>query len=288
MRNYLIASDLSSRSAAALGRALAILAADLRAGIQARLTVLHVMDDAGPDRPELLDMLRAKLGDPPQADRIDCLCLAGDPDETILAVAAKLEAHLILMGVPRPRRFLQGLTGTTAERVLSESKCPLAVIRNPATGNRTKQDWNRILLASDKDDAAPQVVTGAEALGYLSGADVTVLHATNLPEPTRLRTGGLSSVDLQNLDMHAMAEREHRLRRQLHPHFATVRHLDFAMRHGAAAEAILDLQASNHFDLVIMGARGRGSLMRTILGSTSAEIIRRINTDLLCIPLAQG
>lgn len=282
MRNYLIASDLSPRSAAALDRALALLAADLAAGRAARLALVHVMDDAAPARRDLPRLVRAQLHDQSLARHVDVICRPGDPDQVILGLADDLGAQLILMGVPRPRRFLQGLTGTTSERVLNEARVPLAVIRQP--GGRA---WDRILLALDDDDTMPQLVATAEALDCLAGADVTVLQATNLPGPAQLRTGGLGSVDLQSLDMHAMAEREHRLRRRLRGRFAATRHLDFAMRHGAAADAIVQMQASSHADLVVMGSRGRGSLARRILGSTSAEIIRRIDADLLCIPLAQ-
>lgn len=283
MRNYLIASDLSSRSLAAIGRAVALLAAELEAGVPARLTLLHVMDDSLPLPPDPEASLRAQLGDVAHAGHIDLLCRGGDPDQVILAVADELDAHLILMGVPRPRRFLQGLAGTTAERVVSETSRPLAVIRNTPS-----RQWRHVMLALDSDESASQLIALAQERRLLADADVTVLQATNLPGPGQLRTGGLSSVDLQNLDMHAMAEREHRLRRRLRHHFAPGHRLDFAMRHGAAAEAILALQSDNQFDLVVMGARGRGRLMRRVLGSTSAEIIERIDTDLLCIPLSAG
>ncbi|SMO49675.1 universal stress protein [Paracoccus laeviglucosivorans] len=274
MRRYLVASDLSARSAQAVARGVQL----ALASHDAELTLLHVTDDAGPDRPEACDLLRAQLpkGAPPG---IRCIANPGDPDEVILRVAEELGVDLVVMGIPRARRFPQALAGTTAERVLSAIRKPVAVIRRDAD-----RPWNRVMLAAEEDAATVAVIAGGTALGLWQGADLTVLHATNLPAPSGLRTAGLSSVDLQRIDMLAMGELEHRLRRRFSARLTDAAHLDFAMRHGAAAQAILDQQKQDHFDLVVMGSHGQGTLSRLICGSTSAEIIRDLDTDLICLP----
>lgn len=276
MRNYLVASDLSARSDAPLGRALAL----AKAGPQpARVVLLHVVDEDAGDPGQAQALLRAQARRCGADGSVTLLAIPGDPDETIQAQAQHLDAGLILLGLPRPRRFPLSLAGTTAERLLSATDRPLAIIRNPAGA-----PWHRQMLAVDDEPATLDLITRAKALGLITGADLTVLHATNLPGPAQLRTGGLSAVTLQSLDMHAMDELEQRLRRRWRTALSGSAHLDFALRHGPPAPAIAALQASGHFDLVIMGARGRGSLIRNLLGSTSAEIIRDIDTDLLCLP----
>lgn len=274
MRNYLVASDLSPRSDAPLARALALADAG-----PSQVTLLHVLDEHVADASEAQARLSAQAGRIGAGCAIQCLVLTGDPDETIEAQADRLDADLILLGIPRPRRFPQSLAGTTAERLLATSRRPLAIIRRPAA-----TPWQRQMLALADDPATVALILRARALGLIAGADVTVLHATNLPGPAQLRTGGLGAVALQTLDMHAMDELEQRLRRRWREALAGAAHLDFALRHGPPAPAITELQASGHFDLVIMGARGCGSLVRNLLGSTSAEIIRDIDTDLICIP----
>ena len=52
----------------------------------------------------------------------------GDPTERIVNFAKDEEAQLILMTTDGPDRFLDGLRGTTSERVLRKSHCPVAVI----------------------------------------------------------------------------------------------------------------------------------------------------------------
>jgi nucleotide-binding universal stress UspA family protein len=50
----------------------------------------------------------------------------GDADSVILEVAGALQAGLIIMTTDGPDGFLDGLRGTTSERVLRKSPCPVA------------------------------------------------------------------------------------------------------------------------------------------------------------------
>lgn len=54
--------------------------------------------------------------------------LEGDRTETIVHFAKEIGAKLIVMTTHGPDRFLDGLRGTTSERVLRKSHCPVAVI----------------------------------------------------------------------------------------------------------------------------------------------------------------
>jgi nucleotide-binding universal stress UspA family protein len=51
---------------------------------------------------------------------------AGDPVDVILQAANSLSADLIVMTTDGPDGFLDGLRGTTSERVLRKSRCPVA------------------------------------------------------------------------------------------------------------------------------------------------------------------
>jgi nucleotide-binding universal stress UspA family protein len=54
------------------------------------------------------------------------LARKGDPAEAILQAAAELKADLVLMTTDGPEGFLDGLRGTTSERVLRKIQCPVA------------------------------------------------------------------------------------------------------------------------------------------------------------------
>jgi nucleotide-binding universal stress UspA family protein len=50
----------------------------------------------------------------------------GEPTEVILQVAGEVAADLIVMTTDGPDGFLDGLRGTTSERVLRQARCPIA------------------------------------------------------------------------------------------------------------------------------------------------------------------
>jgi hypothetical protein len=50
----------------------------------------------------------------------------GEPADTILQTATELGADLIIMTTNGPDGFLDGLRGTTSERVLRKARCPVA------------------------------------------------------------------------------------------------------------------------------------------------------------------
>jgi nucleotide-binding universal stress UspA family protein len=52
----------------------------------------------------------------------------GDPEEVILQAATELSADLIIMTTDGPDGFLDGLRGTTSERVLRKVHCPVACL----------------------------------------------------------------------------------------------------------------------------------------------------------------
>jgi nucleotide-binding universal stress UspA family protein len=55
-----------------------------------------------------------------------CVARPGDPADIILQTAAELAADLIVMTTDGPDGFLDGLRGTTSERVLRKARCPVA------------------------------------------------------------------------------------------------------------------------------------------------------------------
>jgi nucleotide-binding universal stress UspA family protein len=81
------------------------------------VTLLHV----GPDR----GIRIARFPDNP-GWTWNCVIKPGDPVETILQTAAELSADLIVMTTDGPEGFLDGLRGTTSERVLRNARCAVA------------------------------------------------------------------------------------------------------------------------------------------------------------------
>ena len=89
---------------------------DLPAG---KVTLLHV----GPS--ETMPFVQHPQNDGWTWERVR---LEGERTETIAKYAEEIDADLIVMTTDGPDRFLDGLRGTTSERVLRRADCPVAVI----------------------------------------------------------------------------------------------------------------------------------------------------------------
>jgi nucleotide-binding universal stress UspA family protein len=117
LRNILIPVTKKPRPQPALEAAVRLI--DSLALTEGTVTLLH----AGPDS----EMPALKL---PEGTGWNWQRWArdGDPEETILQAAAELSADLILMTTDGPDRFLDGLRGTTSERVLGKADCAVACL----------------------------------------------------------------------------------------------------------------------------------------------------------------
>lgn len=119
----------------------------------------------------------------------------------------------------------------------------------------------RILLCSDGSAESARSESTLRCLGLVEDAQVVVLGVLEV---------GHDEASLRSA-LGALAERL-----QAEGIAAIVR-----VRHGHAAEEILAETEESHYDLVIVGARGRRGLSRFLLGSTAARLAGHLSTSLL-------
>ena len=115
----------------------------------ASLTLLHVLEPVsyGLDftllqtgkREEIRERLTARLGDMTRAlteakIQADSQVRGGTPFESILDSAKTIPADLIVMGTHGRRGLSHALSGSVAEAVLRQSRCPVLTVRSPKYG----------------------------------------------------------------------------------------------------------------------------------------------------------
>lgn len=135
-RQILYATDFKPESAQTVSYAVS-----LAHEFQARLTVLHVIEDYGDhlhERPGPIDTALRKLEElvPAEANlryQPEFLAEFGTPAEVILHTAADNDVDLIVLGVRPGAKHLSAathLSGSTAHRVVVGAECPVLTIRN--------------------------------------------------------------------------------------------------------------------------------------------------------------
>jgi nucleotide-binding universal stress UspA family protein len=138
LKSVLFATDFSDESEAAEPYAFALASAN-----GAKLILLHVLK---PGRTTPAEQMKKRLDDAKAKLRATMLHLAaersgsipdlkvevGRPAETILKMAERIEADLVVLGATAPRRLADRLGSTTAYRVVCQAPCPVLTIREPS------------------------------------------------------------------------------------------------------------------------------------------------------------
>jgi nucleotide-binding universal stress UspA family protein len=138
----------------------------------------------------------------------------------------------------------------------------------------------RILVAVDGTRAAQEAAQVALQYAGRLGARVTFLHVL----PARVAGHAGEAPDFAAFEAACETYAKGLVEEVLRLDGAVGARADSAVAHGHPTEAIVEAAAAQDVDLVIVGARHRGPVARTLLGSVSAELIARCPKPVLVVP----
>ncbi len=196
-RSILCAIDFSKASAAALRYAAA-----LARGRGARLSVVFAVDPllsaaaaaaydsrrlAHTAKQDLKRFVRATLG-PQAAGTVDVLVGIGKPSQTVLAIAEKIRADLVVAGTHGLTGIRKLFFGSTAEGLLRRSTLPVLVV--PRTHGQSSTRGGRwpprvLVLTLPRSGAFRRLLQGSEAYRFVHEARCPVLVLRVPPRPAR-------------------------------------------------------------------------------------------------------
>jgi len=145
---------------------------------------------------------------------------------------------------------------------------------------------HKILVPTDFSEGARLAMREALDLAQTLGAEVTLLHAYQLPNYV-LPDG---SAIMVTAEAHAelVQSADLRLREQLEDALAWQVMVTTATRQGPAAEMIVDAAEQGNYDLVVMGTHGRTGFKRLLLGSVAEKVVRTCARPVLTIRQPRG
>ena len=205
--------------------------------------------------------------------RIRSHSIEGSPGRTLVEVAVREKAELVMVGATRRGRFWRNLLGTTADRVIRGSPVPVLVIHQPFV-----RPVRRVLLTTDLSDESAQLHDcGAETAARLFGGTLelrtlmVVWFDALLPPP--LKEDALKDAAEAELRQF-VAER---------PRGSGITP---CVRFGEVAREIGREADEWHADLLVLGTHGRSGFSRLALGSTAAAALRGASCNVLVVPRA--
>jgi universal stress protein E len=280
----LCATDLSSRSDRAMGRA-----ATLAREIGAELVLLSVVDDDQPaalvanERREVAALLTEQARVMPELQGLSprLRVEAGDAFDAIIRTAEQEAADLVVMGEHRKRLLVDMFIGTTIERVMRLGRRPVLMVNAPPG-----RPYAKVLAALDKSESSAEALRSAARLGFLARGALTAFHAFRQPARESMVLAGIAAYAITE---HVAASAA-RTRAEIADY---LRGLDLdlgsqppqiALEEGAPAEALRRTVARLSPDLVVIGTHGRGPIGRLVLGSVAEEALRTLDCDVLAVP----
>jgi nucleotide-binding universal stress UspA family protein len=229
--------------------------------------------EEGNARDAVRERARSKLG----IELSEVFVERGTAYAEIVRRAEAWGADYIVVGSHGHSAFTTALIGSSAERVARHAHASVLVARPVTKGGV-------VIAATDLSELSMPAIEAAAAAAKLSGAQLIVVSALELPDPVSISAASLIGSAPAVPSAEALAEVRTVLRSTLEQ---TIERLgvsaEIRVLEGAAARSIVELADELGAELVVVGTHGRTGLLRFALGSVAERVIRNAKCSVLCV-----
>lgn len=274
----LCASDLGTSSVGAVNRA-----CSLAQRLPAELSIVHAVSATGSQGATLEQRvwraeatLRGGLAN--QVCRPRTRVRVGHPGRRIVDAAREANVDLVVLGAS-PAKSANAFRQGIADRVLAEARKPVLVVPRQPEG-----EYRRVMLALDISRESEAALRLAESLALVGDEITFVVHAFEPPYEGMLSTVGVS---MQNVEAHAHAWRNEiagAVREFLTRVSRDPARYRLIMTEQRPVPGILEAVERLKPDLLMLGSRAQGPLLRTLLGSVGSRVAGAAGCDVLLVP----
>jgi nucleotide-binding universal stress UspA family protein len=168
------------------------------------------------------------------------------------------------------------LAGRVASRLLTASPCPVAVAPR-GFAMRDRRVLRQIGVGFDDTPESWNAVQRAAAIGIVAGARLRIIHAL---QP--VATPPMAPEESERLTHELRMQRERALERAA-ASVSKELHAGTTMLVGDPVR-VLEREAGDGLDLLVLGSRGYGPVRRVLLGGVSDSVVRRSPCPVLVVP----
>lgn len=250
------------------------------------ISVATFRDDAAIRRTSRLKILAKQNGLAAE----NCHFMTGVPTfNEICNLGRQISADLIVMPTHGYTGMAHFLGGSTAERIVQHSPCPVLVVRGngrkPSSAARNGTALRRIdtiLVPVDFSEASFQALEYAIEFAERVAARLIVFHAVTLSDS--FTADGYGMYDLGALEEAARRDAENQMQKFIG--LAKFHRVQFetAVRIAPAVSEVCALAQERDVDLIITATHGRTGLKHLLMGSIAEHVVRHAPRTVLVVP----
>src|SRR5918998_6754798 len=149
----------------------------LASRLDARLLVLHAVEEPVAEAEELLEPLRARL---PRGEDAQMRLVEGSPAERLIELADEEDAELLVVGSRGRGALSSAVLGGVSRKVARDARCPVVVVPPAASIGAPEAGGGSEGAVVCGVDGSGHAVTAAQVAGRLAerlGGRIVVVHA---------------------------------------------------------------------------------------------------------------
>jgi nucleotide-binding universal stress UspA family protein len=214
-----------------------------------------------------------------------CHVLGGAPAfDEICRVAQKIPADIIVMPTHGRTGLKHVFLGSTAEKIVQHSSCPVLVTRGNALQpkNGSRSTIKTILVPVDFSSCAREGLRYAIWFANEFGARIILLHATYLGYI--YSSEGVALYDVPALQKAARKTAERQMRQLVRRVKFGQLKFETVLTEGSPALDICAFAKQKDIDLIITSTHGLTGLQHVLIGSIAEQVVRHAPCPVLVVP----
>ena len=214
-----------------------------------------------------------------------CHIVGGGPAfDEICRLAQKIPADLIVMPTHGRTGLKHVFLGSTAERVVRHSPCPVLVVRERRRQSKTGLRFTvkRILVPVDFSECSQEGLRYAIGFANQFGARIMLLHATYLGYI--YSTEATALYDVRGLQKAARKNAERQMRKLVRAaKFGRVKY-ETAFTEGSPVLGICAFAKEHNVDVIVTSTHGLTGFQHVLIGSIAEKVVRHAPCSVLVVP----
>ena len=206
--------------------------------------------------------------------------IKGRPYEEICRLAQEIDIDLIVIATRGNTGLKHLALGSTAERVVRYSPCPVLVVRKSEPEKTSTRGFRRILVPIDFSECSIKGLAFGRRLACEVGAKLLLINSVALQY--YIASDEYARYDLPKL----LQQTEESTRGQMRDFVAETNwggvEVDSTIEIGHAGEQIC--AAAQKADLIVIATHGHTGLKHIFLGSTAEYVVRHASCPVLVVP----